>query len=358
MIIEGEERHRKGGEMRHLVLERGRQAAMALLAAVLVTACGAPRTAGPTGSVLRATSTPSMVGETTEARAATPTPRATAVTPDAPTRTPSRPPVPTPTSAPTMTPTERGIELDATAEGTTRLVEEATPFAPAVTTRVPQPGTEAPPSADTSVQIRRLEDPSPGPPFVVEVTTVRVSDGDYQVLGWVRSVGDETYEGIGVHGTFYTHGPSGRESGDESLYPHGPVEAQCPCLFLEPGATCPFSLEIYARNYVGYGLHPVGQPLALFKWREPAALTLADSRLSTQDIGDVRIQGMVVNENDFPVELATVAAALVDDSGRVVSVGSVLILETIAPGARVPFDLQMDYRPYARYELTVQGSRY
>ena len=54
----------------------------------------------------------------------------------------------------------------------------------------------------------------------------------------------------------------GGDQRKEGMFAKGSVQAQVGGQFLEPGESCPFSLEIYALDYVAYGLHPEGQPVA------------------------------------------------------------------------------------------------
>jgi len=224
----------------------------------------------------------------------------------------------------------------------------------------------------SSVELTRLENSSPAPPFTIEVSAVRIEeDGNYKMLGTVRNDGSETYEGIGVHATFYTEveaercshqrppgEPSQNCKTEETLRPYGPIDVHCPCPFLEPGAECPFSLEIYPRDYVAYGLHPKGQPISFFAWHEEAPVVLNGIRVSNDGIGNVRITGSAVNENDFPLKSVTVAATLIDGSGQIVSVGSTTVLGDIEFGASASFDLRIKYEPYARYEVYIQAARY
>lgn len=227
--------------------------------------------------------------------------------------------------------------------------------------------------------ITRLEDTDPGPPFSIRVDTLRLEDGKYKVTGVVRNNGSETYEGVGVLGTFYILGPQGAgmtapdsppgkggpptpvkvsDPDKEVLWAHGPIQARCPCPFLEPGAECPFSLEIYARDYVSYRLHPTGQPAAFRIWHESASVSVSSLNVSNDGLGNVRITGKVTNQNDFVVKSVTVAGMLQSADGRVVSEGSTIVLGSIEPGASASFDLRIKYEPYSRYELYIQGVRY
>jgi hypothetical protein len=194
------------------------------------------------------------------------------------------------------------------------------------------------------LEITRLEDKDPGPPFTILVSSIRAGDEGDKVTGTVRNDGVETYEGIGVIATFF---------GGTGVW-LGPVDAHCPCPFLEPGAECPFSLETYPGDYVEYLLHPEGRPV---KDRRPAALVLSSLSLSNDGVGNVRITGAAVNENPFTVRNATIAGALIDARGQIMSLGSTLVPGEIMPGASVPFDLRIKYEPYSHYRLYVQAIR-
>ena len=122
----------------------------------------------------------------------------------------------------------------------------------------------------------------------------------------------------------------------------------CPCPFLEPGAECPFSLQMYPRNYEAYRLHAMGEPVL---YRHPAPIAVSALNVSSDGIGNVRITGMVTNKNGFTVTNATVGGALIDDGGRVVSAGGTIVLGDLPPGASASFDLRIQYEPYARYQL-------
>jgi len=189
------------------------------------------------------------------------------------------------------------------------------------------------------VELRRIPDTDPAPPFTIQVDVIRIKEnGYYMISGLVRNDSSETYEGIAVHASFR----------DDKGGGYGPVDAYCPCPFLEPGAECPFSLEMYPRNYEAYHLHPMGPPVV---YRHPAPIAVSALILSNDGIGNVRITGMVTNENGFTVTNATVAGALIDDGGRVVSARGTIVLGDLPPGASASFDLRIQYEPYARYQL-------
>ncbi len=277
--------------------------------------------------------------------------------------------LPTPTSRPTQTPAPT-LAPTAAAQAEPAKSAAASPAQPAsasATGDVSSPG------------ITRLEDTDPAPPLSIQVDTLRVEDGKYKVTGVVRNDGSETYEGVGVLGTFYVSGPQGEgmafpafppgkgappptpekiaNPDKKVLWAHGPIQARCPCPFLEPGAECPFSLEIYARDYAFYRLHPTGQPAAMHTWHESASVTVDGLTVSNDGLGNVRITGKVINKNDYALKSATVAGTLQSAEGQVVSEGSAIVLG-IGPGASASFDLRIKYEPYARYDLYIQGVRY
>ena len=330
--------------MRHQLLKARYYLGPMLATVVFLAGCGARPTVtlAPTVSEPKRTDQPAATY--TAYPTYTPYPTFTPLPTAAPTRTP------TPASA--VAPSETAT-VGPTSEPTG--IPTESPASPP-----PQPASGGPSTATnaSSLGITRLQETSPGPPFTVQVDAIRVEDGRYRVTGVVRNDGSETYEGVGIHATFYTLGPSGQGSGEDGLYPHGPVDAYCPCPFLEPGGQCPYSVEIYERNYAAYGLHPYGQPVAFHLWHEPASVTVSHVSVSNDGIGNVRISGTVTNRNDFTVKRATIAGVLVDSDGRVVSEGSTVVLGGIEPGASALFDLRVAYQPYARYELYVQGVRY
>jgi hypothetical protein len=122
---------------------------------------------------------------------------------------------------------------------------------------------------------------------------------------------------------------------------------------LAPGEECPFSLEIYARDYVSYLLHPKGAPVVY----QPASLTLSELSVRHDNFGYVHITGTATNENPFAVRDAYIYGTLIDAGGRIASVGMTLAPGQIAPGARVAFDVRIEGVPYVRYEVQSQATR-
>jgi len=334
--------------------------ALALAVAVLAGCVGGKPSPTPVRQVLSPTQEVEAA-EVSEAQA-TPTPEQAPPTPrptDTPAPTPAPTDTPTPSPPPTQAPT--AVTTQTTAEAPTPMATSVA--APSLQLQQPAPARVFATSDGSIPGLTRLRDPSPGPPFTILVSSVIVGQDSYKVTGIVRNDGTETYEGVGVYGNFYTYDPTYNPNSeaklkDRSLYPHGHVMAECPCTFLKPGQECPFSLETYARDYVAYALHAEGQPIAFFKWHEEASVVLSGVSVGRDAVGNVRITGLVVNKNDFPVKSATVAGTLIDAGGRIVSLGSTIVLGDIEPGGSAPFDLRIKYAPYARYELSVEGVRY
>lgn len=298
---------------------------LVLSAAILLTACTASRTTPEMeegASVIELMPTEVQVAEQPTATA---TPRPT--TTPRPTSTPQPTAVPpTPTPTPTATPTV----LPAT--DTPRPTE-----APAV-----RPASTNPP-ASPLVELERILDTDPAPPFTILVDAIRIeADGYYKLTGLVRNDGAQAYEGVGVRASFL----------DDKGWGYGAVEVYCPCRVLEPGTTCPFGLKAFPHNYVAYRLHPFGQPVV---YHQSAPLTLSALSVSKDAIGNVRITGTATNENLFAVNDAIVAGTLIDDAGRIVSVGSTWLLGDILPGESRSFDLRIEYEPYTHYQLYAEG---
>ena len=310
-----------GDRMRYLYSRRF--VVLVLLAAALLSACCAPAPDGGVGADVevgvREDSQPTATRESSPTREPSPTrtPRPTAIL------EPTVEPTVEPTAEPTEVPTE---------------VPTSTP--------TPLPTQSAPPAAGgVEIELERIPDHDPGPPFTIIVDTLRIrADGKYEILGWVRNDGDQIYEGVSVRASFL----------DDKGGGYGPVDVYAPCSFLEPGAKCPFSLQMYTRPYVAYRLHANGTPVV---YRRPASLGISGLSVFRDGIGNVRVKGTATNGNAFTVRDPKFAVALIDADGDVVSVGYAIVLGEIAPGASVQFDVRIEYQPYARYELYVQATQ-
>jgi hypothetical protein len=124
------------------------------------------------------------------------------------------------------------------------------------------------------------------------------------------------------------------------------------CQLLGPGAECPFSLEIYPRDYVSYHLHPEG---TLVEYRQPASLALSNLSVYSDGFGYVHITGTATNANPFAVTDANIVGTLLDAAGRIASVGKTIVLGKIASGVGVSFDVRIEQAPYAYYEVQAQA---
>ena len=254
-----------------------------------------------------------------------------------PTYTPFPTTVPTHTPAPTIPPTATEVVLP-TAKPTQPPAAQAQPVA------APEASAQEA-SAAPSLNLERIPDTDPGPPFTIGVDDVRIAgNGYYRVTGWMRNDGAEIYEHVGVHGSFR----------DDKGTGYGPIDVYCRSQFLEPGAQCPFSLEIFPKDYVAYHLHPLGQPVV---YRQPANASLSGLNLFNDAIGNLRATGTATNGNPFAIKDLVVTIVLFDASGRILNVGSTRVLASIAPGASVSFDLRIKREAYSTYRLYAQGTR-
>jgi hypothetical protein len=197
------------------------------------------------------------------------------------------------------------------------------------------------------VELTRLEDTDPGPPLTVQVSTVRLKqNGHYKLTGTLRNDSTEIYGGVGVIATFFTDAPPPNH--------HGPVEVYATCSLLAPGEACPFSLEIYPRDYTAYHLHPKGAPV---EYHLPASLALSGLSVHNDNSGYVHITGTATNSNPFAVRDAYIFGMLIDDEGHIASVGMTVAPGQITPGASVAFDLRIERAPYVRYEVQAQATQ-
>jgi hypothetical protein len=360
-----------------------------LIAALILTACSgaatpqaeapaAPALAGPAGgdtplfeptALVAVEGADQPVEEATEEVVATALLDATEPVAEAaatPTPLPTSTVIPTPTSQPIATPVAEATTSAATQAAAAIPVQ--TPVAlPAVPAPAPQPARPAAvvknPVAG-ALDLARVADTDPGPPIAIEVSAIRVLQNGYvRLTGTVRNDGPEAYGGIRVIATFYDKEQSCHMGIDRQGHTaevcdptyHGPVEVYAACSYLQPGAACPFSLEIYPGDYGSYHLHPEGAPLT---YRQPASITVANLRVTNDGFGYLHITGTAANPNLFAITNARVAGALFDASGKILSVGSVPLLGQIPAGGSAPFELRIEYQPYATYQLypeAVQG---
>jgi hypothetical protein len=269
--------------------------------------------------------------------------------PSAPTHTayPTHTPPPVATATPTTEPTTTVAATETPYEPTATPTPTAFPTAPPAP-QEPAPATPtAQASAGEAVALTRLEDNDPSPPFTVLVSAIRIKEnGYYKLTGTVRNDGDRVYGGVGVGATFFA------DAQPPNWHRTGKVYAACQ--LLAPGAECPFSLEIYPRDYVSYHLHPDAAPV---EYRQPVSLDLSNVRARSDGVGHVRITGTATNGNAFAVRDANVAGTLIDATGKIVSVGTTIVPGEIPPEASVDFDLRIEHAPYTTYELQAQATQ-
>jgi hypothetical protein len=263
------------------------------------------------------------------------------------TATPVPTDTPTATPAPTATPTEAGPAAPGQASAAMSMPASAAAPAPALTW---------------------LADTDPGPPFTIEISANRATQDPlvaesyaYLVTGIVRNDSDRTFTLDRINVTFYDANGfrghfvrfSNRRAGGEWIW-FGATEADSPCVLLAPGEACPFSVEITAQDIVSFLVHPDAAPTE----RESAPVAVGSLNVTRDPSDYVRITGMATNMNPFAVKNVIVVGVLLDGSGQMVSLGSGYVLqEDIEPGATVPFDVRIPYKPYASYEFYTQAER-
>jgi len=345
---------------------------------LLISACGSAKTTetqAPVAGLAQATqvaNTPEMAsvtGPTYTSQAgeeATASPTAQSASSPAATRTP----YPTQTLYPTYTPRPTHTPV-ATATPTPTSEETTSPAETPTATSAPAQAQTLPVKSSTAstVELTRIPDPDPAPPLTILVSAVRIAqNGYYRVTGTIRNDGSETYGGVGVIATFYEEEKPcterqvtrrKRDGTEETVTEqvcdynwHGPVEVYATCALLEPGVECPFSLEIYAEDYVSYMLHPEGAPV---EYGQPVTLALSHLNVYNNGLGYVRATGAVTNGHSFAVRNAKITGTLLDAAGQIASLASIAVPGELAPGASASFDLRIGYEPYASYQLSAQG---
>ncbi len=339
----------------------------------LVSACGSAKTTKTQASIGSQAQATQVIISPAPAQATGPTqtPQAgeeASAGPNPPAAT--RTPYPTQTLYPTYTPRPTNTPV-ATATPTPTSEETTSPAETPAATSALAPAQTLPVKSATAltVELTRIPDPDPAPPLTILVSAVRIAqNGYYRVTGTIRNDSSETYGGIGVIATFYEEEkpcterqvtrrkPDGtEETVAEQVCDynwHGPVKVYAACALLEPGAECPFSLEIYAEDYVSYMLHPEGAPVA---YSQPANLALSHLNVYNNGLGYVRVTGSVTNANSFTVRNAKITGTLLDAAGQIASLASIAVPGELAPGASASFDLRIEYEPYASYQLSAQA---
>jgi hypothetical protein len=266
------------------------------------------------------------------------------------TRTPMSLAVPTPSSTPEPTPSPADSASADAESADTPAEPDAADGSGAVqpdnAASAPVSSRPAAATTDGAVVLARVEDLDPAPPFVVLVDSVRLVDGGetYKVTGRIRNDGGVTYEGIGLEATFY----------DGSEWHFGPFHATCGCYTLEPGQSCAFSVQAYARDYTGYRLHPEGSPLKAWTGSS-AALAVRDAVVTGIEAGYVQLSGVLQNQTGSTVTAVRVSAALLDGDGAVTGVGTTIVAGKLLPGAEVSFRVRVPVESYASYTVTAEA---
>ena len=193
----------------------------------------------------------------------------------------------------------------------------------AATASATTPRPTATPQPAAAPALTQLEDKDPGPPFSVEISANRATvdpldaqNVTYKVTGLVRNTGSDTYTVSAIHITFFDASgfrgsfyrfPQPWETGGEWVW-HGKTEAAFGCLLLAPGETCPFGVEITARNMASFLVHAD----ATATGRQSVPVTLSGLRATRDGSSYVRITGMATNSNSFAVKNVNVAGTLLD----------------------------------------------
>jgi hypothetical protein len=304
-----------------------------LLAAILLTACGAPETVVITQEVTREVEVTRLVVQEDSGEKPAPTlTRYPTYTPY-PTNTLFPTPTETATTTPTMGPTATPTETPT-----------ATPTETPTQAPTRRPVTPTPANTPTPA-MGQIQDTDPGPPFTVIVSANRAGENStYKVTGIMRNDSSDTYEATGMNATFY----------DDQNFRHGPLDVDVPFQLLSPGEECPFSIELAARRVQAFLLHPEGRPTG----RESAPVALSNLSLTYPSPDTVRVTGRATNVSEFKIKNVVVAGVLLDASGQIVSLGSTYVLEEdITHNASVQFDLRIERVPFYRYRLYAQAER-
>jgi hypothetical protein len=248
------------------------------------------------------------------------------------------PVTPTPTPEPTEAPPESSIE-----EPVDTPTVEASP--------TPTEGVSAAPTTQSfsktaaiiardALEIVPVVDP--GPPISVEVSANQLLEGyRYRISGILRNESNENYTGLGVITTVFL------ESGNR----YGPIHTNVKCLFLAPGATCPFVVEAVTKFATGVSIHVSGHPTP----RTPLAPEYWGVGYTIDRIGYIHITGIVHNQYAVPAKHITVVGSLVNVEGEIVNVNSTIILEQLAPSETASFEINMKYVPFRSIQIVTQG---
>jgi hypothetical protein len=265
--------------------------------------------------------------------------------------TPTATPEAVPTAAPDIEAEEPLEEAEATeaTDATPPPEEDAVATeAPTTTPRsvapaaIPLPATRPPSRVVSTSALVVLDDETPAPPLTVIVSMNREFEGHrFRISGLVRNDADQPYAGLWMNATFF------RDDGSR----YGPVREKVPCPILEPGSSCPFTLEAADKGITQVMLHPDGYPID----RHTVPVELRNVGHYQDALGYVHVTGTVYNPNPVTVRDVTITGVLVDQAGEIVSLGGALLVQPLEAGASARFEVLIRHVPYVRYELFVQA---
>ena len=287
-----------------------------------------------------AVATPETIVERTTEEPASPTntPRPMLAQPTATTLPTQVPDTPTPTPESTETAPETS---DDEQDETPAPEISPTPTEQAAPTSSAQSFPRIPGIIATNA-IKIVPNVDPGPPFTIHVSANHLLEGHrYRISGTIRNDSDENYTGLSIIATFYL------ESGNR----YGPIHTNMKCLFLAPGASCPFVVEAVTKFATGVILHTTGSPTP----RTPLAPDFWGVGYTIDSIGYVHITGTVHNQYTVPARHITVVGSLVNAQGEIVNINSTILLESLPAGGTAPFEINVKYAPFRSVSITTNA---
>jgi hypothetical protein len=303
---------------------------------ILTLSLSGCKTTSPTVEVTDTVDESSTIEEPLPTNTPRPTLRQPTAVPE-PTQVPDTPTL-TPEQEPTVTSTLSSQEEP---EETSTPEIPPTPTVQASPTKTAQTFPSSPRIVATNA-LKIVPNPDPGPPITVQISANHLLEGHtYRLSGTIRNDSDENYTGLSVIATFFL------ESGNR----YGPIHESVKCLFLAPGATCPFVIKATTKFVTGVILHTTGRPTP----RTPLAPEYWGVGYRIDSIGYVHITGTVHNQYTIPARHVTVVGSLVNAQGEIVNVNSTILLDAIPPGGTAPFEINVKYVPFRSVNITTNG---
>ncbi len=269
-----------------------------------------------------------------------------------------------PTITPALTPTSTqaaNATLKPAAAATTAKTGMATPM------------TGAGQTATQTIQgvLTQKRDTDPAPPLTIEITTNYAEPNPlleggliYKIAGLVHNPTEETYTVTAVHVTFFDADgfrgafyafpmrPGQRGIQGEWIH-HGAMEEEISCSVLGPGESCPFTAEIAGQNMASFLVHPDAQ---VVEWHESAQVTLQETKIEETGVNFIRISGIAVNPNPYPLKNVIISGLLIDAHGQTVSLGTGVV-PSLATGASAKFEVYVEKKAYATYRLYARAEQ-